>query len=196
MSEIFAVQLTAVATLALAFLALATAVFAGGAFRTQNRQFQDQLHERNRKAEERPPRPGSPGLHLAGPPEEHYSIGRPRETNITGHARNTSRQPVYDLRITWLNAGEPLGINIEPIAPLMPGEQETSPCPVPPEIDPDGITASARFRDRAGLWWCIRSDGRLEEFGLNGAVPDASRPRWARRMRARISPRERPPSRD
>ncbi len=168
MSEIFAAQLSAVATMALAILALGTAVFAGLAFGTQYRQLREQLRESNRQALERRRAQAS----------QVFMWGAWEKGRVVFHVRNTSRQPVYRLQLEWdlpLPDLDRSGLEWRD-EPLMPGEEyaSTRASPVADILAP-GI--SATFRDCAGIWWRIRTNGQLEEeHGADGAATTETAP--------------------
>lgn len=189
MSLIFATQLTAAATLALAVLALATAWYASRAYLAQSNQLQDQislnkeqtgvlelqareleesLAERKREREERRRAQASRvfiwqerGPILAGPPAA-LARGASGGGSVVAHVVNTSEQPIYDVMIGWFygdNPENPIYLD----KPIMPGAEERVTIAVPPKRAPEGYEATAHFRDAAKVNWRIWTDGRIEE---------------------------------
>src|SRR5690349_12417551 len=118
MSEIFAEQFTAGANAVLAVFAIVTAVLAGLAYRAQYRQLKDQLQESKRQSAER---------RSAQAVMVYMWETRSRTTRLNGEvqgtvyafARNTSDQPVYDLRFRWHNGDRSLDEELlgEPLRP-------------------------------------------------------------------------------
>jgi hypothetical protein len=82
------------------------------------------------------------------------------------HIRNTSRQPIYDLAISWYR-GTATWESPHRLPVLMPDDQEdcnrTLPADPPPTVDRSLFGAVARFRDAAGVHWLIRPGGQLDE---------------------------------
>jgi hypothetical protein len=111
MSLIFATQLTAVATLALAILAFFTAIFALGAFWAQYRQLKDQFLERKREAGER----------RSAQAVQVYMWRDTTDTQneLAVHIRNTSQQPIYNVQL--LNMPDRTRRSQGPVEPRPPG---------------------------------------------------------------------------
>jgi hypothetical protein len=114
MSETFAAQLTAAATLALAVLALATAILAFMAWRKQSREVSDQAEmlrlqaeefrqlatDREREAQERR-RAQAAQVYVwikSLPPDLDLDLDPYR---VVARVRNASPQPVYRLHCRW-----------------------------------------------------------------------------------------------
>jgi len=164
MSLLFATQLGAVATLALAGFALATAVLAYMAWRKQSREVTDQAEMLKLQAEEL--RQVSAAREREAAERHHaqavqvYMWETPtRAQRIHSHLRNTSQQPVYDVQLHWLSETEtPARLML----PLMPGKEQTftSDGPVPSS---GPFASTAFFRDRNGTWWQTFPDGMLIE---------------------------------
>lgn len=173
MSEIFALQLTAVATLGLGVFALATAILALAAWRSQASEVRDQgellklqagefrqaAAEREREALERR-RAQAVQAYIWATREYHDD----HETNTTVcHIRNTSHQPIYYVCLFLTEPASPMygrqaaeGWN----DPLMPGEEYTH-TSISANAGRggsfwprDGIVAY--FYDSAGVHWCIK----------------------------------------
>jgi hypothetical protein len=176
----------AIATTLLAVGAIITAVFAGLALRKQSielgtmekqftdqrsqlelqqKQFRQQDEDRRREqacrvyiwTEERT----SPMTQA-----QRESLGPALREAAAVHVKNSSRQPIYDLTISWHQGTAPWG---EPdrIPVLLPDKQEgrtrAYPEDLPPSVDLSLFGAVARFRDAAAVHWLLRPDGRLEE---------------------------------
>ena len=187
MSETFAVQLTAVATLALAALALATAILALLAWRKQSREVRDQGEMLRLQAEE---------FKQLSADREREAVERRRAQAVqiymwrgfdaridTGpkfarvHLRNSSQQPVHSALFGWIVDGQ-IVANLSPgSGPVMPGETIDADLPYPHlagrEVDIDPVAA---FCDRGGTWWRTREDGRLEELSQPPSIPAESLP--------------------
>lgn len=85
------------------------------------------------------------------------------------YVRNTSLQPIYDLRIQWHAFTSDRRVPTddtyrEPI--IMPGAETRSRAMTLSGFlaEPSDATALVTFRDRGGVWWRARPDGRLEEL--------------------------------
>lgn len=89
---------------------------------------------------------------------------------VEAYVRSTSPQPIYDLRVEWevfaFDVGATTAETWLDEAPLLPGAMASARVPVPHDLlaNADDVTAVATFRDRAGVWWRTRPDGRLEEI--------------------------------
>lgn len=184
-SEIFSVQLTAAATVALGVLALLAAVLAYLAWRKQSKEVSDQAEmlklqaeelrqaaaEREREADERR-RAQAELVYMWYAPVHAEVDGKAIPTmTVEAYVRNTSPQPIYDLRFEWqvftgvldrvddeTDCGE---------APLMPGATASARAPVEPRLMAAWLqdaSAAATFRDRAGTWWRTHASGFLEEL--------------------------------
>jgi len=154
MSQIFATQLTAVATLALAILALAAAVLAGLAFWKQSQEVGLLLEQNKRDTDERRRAQAARVFFFVRPPGD--------EDTALPYARNASELPVYDAVVT---APQFHGLTIWSAAPwgpgtIMPGET----VPIRGELPPDPASRlRLTFRDSAGITWQREPDGTLTE---------------------------------
>jgi hypothetical protein len=198
MSETFAAQLTAVATLGLAILALATAILAFLAWRKQSGEVRDQAEmlrlqaaefgqlaaDRERESQERR-RSQAAQVYMweeALPPELDLDPYR-----VVARVRNTSPQPVYGLLCRWERDEKPAGDMAHGL-PLMPGEEVEAAVSLFPDTAPADARASVIFRDRAGIWWQAWPDGRLGEVPEPEFVPAPINPppwsywRWTLRQ--------------
>jgi len=150
MSLIFATQLTAVATLALAILALAAAGFAGLAFWRQSQEVR-LLQQQNKQDIDERRIAQAARVFLAAQEEPPFMVS-PR-------AHNASDLPIYDAQIWY---AEPGGVSgPEEVGMIMPGhaaraEQSFS--------FKDALkTFTLTFRDAAGVLWVRLPDGHLTE---------------------------------
>lgn len=177
MSDIFAVQLTAAATLALAVLALATAVLAFMAWRKQSREVSDQAEmlrlqaaelrqvsaEREREARER---------HRAQAAQVYLRFEYISPTYDADPA-----QPVHGVRVRWLLNGKPYEHYYETTATVMPGGEHEVTIDLPPDRASRDFSVSAIFSDRAGTWWQTWPYGHLEEIPEPPSPAGRSSPR-------------------
>jgi hypothetical protein len=105
MSVVFATQLTAAATLALAILAFFAALLAAGAFWAQYRQLKEGFLERKREAQERR---RAQALHVYLEESVISPTSDSDQYKVWSQVYNTSLQLVYDLRYIWqLNGRRP-----------------------------------------------------------------------------------------
>lgn len=153
-------------------LALATAVLALLAWRKQSGEVRDQADmlrlqaeefrqlsaDRQREAQERRRAQAMQVYMWQMGPVTKDGVIDGRVEHVAAYVRNTSEQPVLNLRITWLSAHGEAVIHTVRVAPLMPGETEES------QGLPGGLAVTAIFRDRAGLWWRAYPEGKLEEI--------------------------------
>ena len=167
MSEIAALQWTAVGTIALAVLAMVTAVFAFLAFQKQSEEVRLQGQELRREAAER----RSAQACKVFISVEDRGADRP---SLIAHVENTSREPVYDVRVRFIHPTEALP-DREPIGTIMPDQECTDTIALPDEMErkflpgrPGAIAeviAVVRFRDAAGVTWERGPNGELEDLG-------------------------------
>lgn len=97
--------------------------------------------------------------------EERYTyqaVGKATEKDITVYVSNTSQQPIYEVWFSWHSGDKSYAQNRRD-EPLMPGGKDHDSAQVPLDVDPDEFGAVVIFRDRAGVWWRARPDGRLDE---------------------------------
>ena len=150
MSEIFSVQLTAVATLALAVLALAAAVLAGLAFWRQSQEVRLLLEQNKRDTDERRSAQAARVFLVASIDKEHL---------VSPYVRNASDLPIYEVRIRYAQAGgfsEP-----EDLGMIMPGDTAYDARQLPD--DQARRVTLLTFRDTVGINWARLPDGRLWE---------------------------------
>jgi hypothetical protein len=149
MSLIFATQLTAVATLALAVLALAAAIVAGIALSKQSRQLAILAKQDDRDIAER---------HKAQAARVYTVVQDKRPQYSHPYAQNGSDFPVYDAQF-WrarpdgLTAPENLGM-------IPPGGRVVLNAQI---RYADALGTILTFRDAAGASWIRMPDGTLEE---------------------------------
>lgn len=175
MSEIFAVQLTAIATLALAVLALLAAILAGLAFWRQSQEVGLLLKQNeHEKAERR--RAQASEVYLWSDPPARDPAGAFHFIPV--HLRNNSRQQLYYTRIGWDLNGRLAHLQQYSGAFFLPGDTIDVNLQLPP-VEPGTAMPAAVFRDHAGLWWCIRQDGRLDELPVPPPHTDEPSPETA-----------------
>ena len=147
MSLIFATQLAAVATGALALFAIVTAVFAFLAYRKQAEEVGLLVKQNEREAAER--RKGQAARVFTG-----------RLHSVTGgaYAKNNSDLPVYDAQFWYSEAGSLSGPYC--LGQIPPGEPAST-----TSLDADDAPAHTilTFRDAADVCWVRMPNGALEE---------------------------------
>ncbi len=89
---------------------------------------------------------------------------------VTAHVKNTSGQPIYDLRFSWRVDRQQDHQTIR-ASPLMPGEEDSDISPVA-GTGSSTLSAVVIFRDRSEWWWRVWPDGRLDELGQHPVPPD------------------------
>lgn len=198
MSELGATILTAIATLALAVFALITAILAFMAWRKQSREVSDQAEmlelqakelkevsaEREREARDRRRAQAAMVYMWQGPVHTETSGALTPDTAIDVYVRNTSQQPIYDLRVEWLIVTRDGDIINEETyhgdAPLMPSALLPARAPVDPGLLSDepmqDVSAFVTFRDRAGVWWRTGPTGNLEDLSGQPVPSSPSEP--------------------
>ena len=168
-------EITAIATAVLAAFAIVTAVFAFLAFRKQSREVSILAEQHEREIRDRRKDQASQVYIWA---ETADDTQNQTVTGLTTHIKNTSHRPVYDGLIRFRDATGRL--EDTPYSPvflaLMPGDEVetgngfTEPVLVPLFWqDNSRLQASVRFRDAAGVYWELDTDGRLEEIPLPGS---------------------------
>lgn len=196
MSAIAAAQLTAVATLVLAVFAVVTAVFAYLAFKAQSEQvsalkdqvkaqqtlnekqtpvlelqaqeLRESMDDRKREADERKreaaERRRSQARHVFLGVER---VGLNMPTGITATVRNSSNEPIYELRFGWYKGVAADGSDeLEPMT-LLPGEEAAATHEFPAGTNMNVVGATLIFRDTAGILWRRRLDGTLTDLDGN-----------------------------
>jgi hypothetical protein len=137
----------------------------------QQKQFDQQAHERRRAQAscifiwvELGPDPGVT--------DDQLTTGEP-DHGLIFHVTNTSNRPIYDLSLDWGEVIQPHPWMLGDYTPVLMADQELTrfrhypyltwddylmernePLPMPP---------IARFRDSAGLYWLLTSEGQLDE---------------------------------
>jgi hypothetical protein len=161
MSVEVATWVTAVATVVLAVFAVITAWYAREAFRKQAQEV-GLLLEQNKREEEERRRAQAVQVHLWRGPVL-GEIDGPYFAEL--HLRNTSPQPIYYPRFGWDMNGRLVAFILH-AGQVMPRRsievnlmQPTGTLPNQDRLDPVAV-----FRDRAGIWWAARADGRLDEL--------------------------------
>jgi hypothetical protein len=149
MSLIFATQLTAVATVALAVLALAAAIVAGIALRKQSRELATLIEENKQQAEDRR---RSQALNVF--------IGIPPRSNrlVQPAAYNSSSVPVFDAQFWY--PGPDRMIGPDDLGMIMPGPVGLNGRQM--HYDDALEFATLTFRDAEGARWIRMPDGTLK----------------------------------
>ena len=172
MSLIFATQLTAIATAALAVFAIVTAWYARKAFLKQSQEVSDQasvlalqaaelresLAERKREAVERRNAQASQ-VHIAL-----KVVGKSRESDpeIEATIVNASerQQPIYDVKLYWHLGPDGYGTpNPQLLGTILNWEKEPCRREFPRGADPAACGAALAFRDAFGVNWVKTPDG-------------------------------------
>jgi hypothetical protein len=167
-----ATWILAITTL-LAFLAAAFAgLVAYFAFQAQSEEVSILKDQEERAAEER--RRGQAArvyLTEKTSPEQPaipHSVQMPGGRAVRGQSvvvtvHNTSQQPVYDLRIHWVDAATKVQAGIEDQrGTLGPSDTAESEREIPGNVTVGQFHAVAYFRDAAGLRWTLTTDGQLQ----------------------------------
>lgn len=175
------VDLGDVPTWGLLFAALVGAVFAMMAFWKQSEEVRllkedarVQDGERRREAEERR-RAQAASIYVVREylPGPGVSVGRAQTLvrhgstpTVAATVHNAGGSPIYDVRVHWVNAGDPVvqaGCE-ERLGTIGPGEQQRSLRDAPGGfVIPDNFSPIAYFRDAAGLRWTLTTEGQLEQ---------------------------------
>jgi hypothetical protein len=176
--------LAAIFTGVLAVGAIVTAVFAILAFRKQSREvtlLQEQaLHEQQDfrgEAEERR-RSRAALVYVTGVFSREVRTDNdppglmrvPRDAAVSARVHNTGLQPVYDVRVHWVDAGQGSQAGeADVIGTVLPGEDLPASRVVPDGTLPGQFVPVAHFRDAAGVRWTLLPDGQLDE--VDPALP-------------------------
>jgi hypothetical protein len=99
------------------------------------------------------------------------SIGTGSAEVITVFVKNTSEQPIYDLRFTWAADRARYDPTVR-AKPLMPGDGDSDFRPMPVGAEHAAFGAAVIFRDRNYFWWRVRPNGRLDDLGRNEVARD------------------------
>jgi hypothetical protein len=170
MSVTAAAQITAVATLALAAFAFIAAILAGLAFRKQSREVGILAEQNERDISDRRRDQASRVFMWA-----EADFPDPPDQTVIGlitHIKNTSHRPVYDGLSRFRDASgrledmpyTPVFLALMPRDQVDTGNGFTEPVPFPVFWqDKSRLQASVRFRDAAGVYWELDTDGQLDE---------------------------------
>lgn len=170
------IWLAAICTGVLAVGAIVTAVFAFLAFRKQSAQvslLQEQALQQ--AAERRRSRAAlvyataqfDPGLPMRPGSDR---IATPRVAGVDLMVHNTGSQPVYDVRVHWVDAGKNSQAGAEDwLGTVPPGATHPARRDLPAGTEPGDFRPVVYFRDAAGLRWTLLADGHLAE--VDPAVP-------------------------
>jgi hypothetical protein len=187
-------EVTAIATMVLAVFAVVTAAFAIFAFYKQSHEVDILIEQNDRDIRDRRRDQASRVFIWA---EAGSSPQDQIVTALTTHIKNTSARPVYDGLLAYRNSYGHMEASLHGsvFRVLMPDDQvETSnafrqPVPVAEFLrDNSRFQARLRFRDAAGVFWELDSDGQLKEMSsLEGGIPSSGR-RARRNTEAAASP--------
>lgn len=100
------------------------------------------------------------------------AVGTGAVDTVTTHVRNTSEQPIYDVRFSWRTRNRPGRHQTIRDKPLMPGDMDTDFAPVPSSTEPAMFGAAVIFRDRADRWWRMWPNGKFEDLGRHEEPQD------------------------
>jgi hypothetical protein len=164
MSEIFAEQLTAVATAVLALFAIVTAWVARGAFVQQWREV-DLLLEQNKRDTEERRKAQATRVFLATPRDE----GNP----VSFYVRNASDLPIHYAEIQYNGQPGSWPRESENLGTIMPGEEVSAKRQFPPGEASLAVAAFLTFRDAAGMNWYYRTDSGLSEWHPPPVPPES-----------------------
>jgi len=140
----------AVATVGLLIGAVVTARYAIKTFHAQDEQLKQDMEQRRR-------------AQAAGVYVEH--VQKPQETTgayrtiATATVHNTSRLPIYDLRVTWYKGTTPEE-GTDRLKSLMPGGSHT----FERKAHVRELLTVVGFYDATGIRWQRSSDGKLEDL--------------------------------
>jgi hypothetical protein len=96
-----------------------------------------------------------------------HRVGDEPADEVTINVRNTSEQPIYEVRFSWRKQTPSGTVPVHQTLrakPLMPGDEDSDTAPVPSDLASAKFDAVVIFRDRAGLQWRTRPDGVLDEL--------------------------------
>jgi hypothetical protein len=172
---------TAVFTIVLAVGAIVTAIFAFLAFRKQSQQVRllqkqvtDDESDRRREAEERR-RSRAALVYVTANFQPAYEPGPDviavsHEAAVEFEIHNTGSQPVYDVRIHWVDAakGSQAG-EASAGTTLTPTSTYSGIQMLPAGTAPSDFIPVVYFRDAAGVGWTLLADGHLYE--VDPAIP-------------------------
>jgi hypothetical protein len=149
MSLIFATQLTAVATVALAVLALAAAILAGLAFRKQSREVGILIEESKRQARER---------RRAQAARVFIAISTDPADKDRPATQNASDYPTFDAQLWYSNPRGLMGP--DDLHMMLPGTTASGTLLMAAAGYPEIILT---FRDAEGVRWIRMADGSFDE---------------------------------
>lgn len=140
----------------------------------QSRELGESIDERKRNADEQRRSRAAlvyvttsfdPGLH-AGP----GIVALDREPGVDLRVHNTGSQPIYDVRVQWVDAAKGSQAGAEDaLGTLPPGGTHSARRDLPGGTAPGDFIPVVYFRDAATLRWTLLADGQLGE--VDPAVP-------------------------
>jgi hypothetical protein len=166
---------TAIATIILAAGAIITAVLAFLAFRKQTAELVTLQEEakvdrddRRREATDRR-RERAAMVYLTvdfdqGLRDNPEVIMIPRGPSVTVTVHNSGEQPVYDVRVHWVDASSGVQAGAEDkLGTIAPLNKENSGRTLPAGTTESPPIPVAHFRDAAGVRWTVLDNGELDE---------------------------------
>ncbi len=88
----------------------------------------------------------------------------PRGPSVEATVHNTGSQPIYDVRVHWVDARTvSQGGSEDQLGTIPPGQDGTAKRDLPDGTAELHLVAVAYFRDAAGLRWTLMADGQLGE---------------------------------
>jgi len=170
-------EITAIATAVLAVFAIVTAAFAFLAFRKQSREVDILIEQNDRDIRDRRRDQASRVFIWA---EADSSDPKQVVIGLIIHIKNTSHRPVYDGLLRYRNPPRSAVVSpyLRVFEALLPDEQVDTghgAAPVPaPQFwrDKSRLHASMSFRDAAGVYWELDTDGQLKEVPSGSGTPD------------------------
>jgi len=100
------------------------------------------------------------------------AVGTGGVDTVTVQVKNTSEQPIYDLRFSWRVRNRPDRHETVRVKPLMPGDMEADSAPVPSGTERAMFGAAVIFRDRADRWWRMWPNGKFDDLGRHEVPED------------------------
>jgi len=166
---------TAIATIVLAAGAIVTAMLAFLAFGKQTKeltilqsQAKDDREDRLREAAERRRERGSM-VYMTVAFDEGVRANLelavlPRNPSVTATVHNSGRQPVYDVRLHWVDADSGVQAGAEDVlGTISPLNKVAAKRTLPEGTGELPVIPVAHFRDAAGIRWTLLDDGELDE---------------------------------
>jgi hypothetical protein len=166
---------TAIATIILAAGAIITAALAFLAFRKQTAELvvlqdqakadrEDRRHEATERRRERATMVYLTVAFDKGLRDNPEVIMLPREPSITVTVHNSGKQPVYDVRVHWVEATSGVQAGAEDkLGTIPPLNKDDAGRTLPAGTTESPLIPVAHFRDAAGVTWTMLDNGELDE---------------------------------